>query len=103
MRPYRGWGWLVSARGPTDILPLLAGVSPEEIADGRVALHVYHTPRVPPPEPGLNSPAEATVDGDRRVRCRMRFYDPATGPTVEERPGAVEFLVLATVAATSGG
>jgi hypothetical protein len=33
----------------------------------------------------------------------MRFYDPAVGPTVEEQPGAVDFLVLATVAATSGG
>jgi hypothetical protein len=85
------------------LLPLPAGVSPAEIADGRVALHVYLTPRIPPTDAGLNSPVEATVDSDRRVRCRMRFYDPAVGPTVEEQPGAVDFLVLATVAATSGG
>jgi hypothetical protein len=85
------------------LLPLPTGVSPAEVADGRVALHVYVTPRLPPTDSGLSSPAEATVDSDRRVRCRFRFYDPAVGPGVDERPGAVEFLVLATVAATSGG
>jgi len=96
---------LVTSGTATDgmLLPLPSGVSPEEVADGRVALHVSVTPRVPP-HSALCSPAEATVTSARRVRCRMRFYDPAAvSPVVVERPGAVDFLVLATVAAAKGG
>jgi hypothetical protein len=87
------------------LLPLPAGVSKQEVADGRVALHVHVTPRIPPTETAtaLHSAAEATVDGELRVRCRMRRYDPIAAPEeVTEHPGVVEFLVLATVAAAGG-
>ncbi|MFD5095646.1 hypothetical protein ACFWMR_33945 [Amycolatopsis thailandensis] len=97
---------LVTSGSATDgmLLPLPSGVTPEEIADGQVSLHVSVTPRIPPSGKGLIVPAEATVDDQLRVRCRLRFYDPAAGSTtVKERSGAVDFLVLATVAATSGG
>ncbi|GAB3451473.1 hypothetical protein [Actinophytocola sediminis] len=82
------------------VLPLPAGVAPEEVADGRVALHVHLTPRIPPSATGseLHVPVEATVDEQRRVRCRLRVYDPIIQPpSVVDRPGAVDFLVLATV------
>ncbi|MFI9455212.1 hypothetical protein [Amycolatopsis sp. NPDC052450] len=88
------------------LLPLPSGVSPEEVADGRVLVHVYVTPRIPPSatETALQVPAESTVDIERRVRCRMRLFDPtASPPEVFDQPGAVDFLVLATVAATNGG
>jgi len=99
---------LVTSGTATDgmLLPLPSGVSPREVADGRVALHVYVTPRVAPlgTDTTLAVPVESTVDGERRVRCRIRCYDPIVDPTeVVERPGAVDFLVLASVAATSGG
>ncbi|RSD15374.1 hypothetical protein [Amycolatopsis eburnea] len=96
---------LATSGSATDgmVLPLPSGVTPAEVADGRVALHVYVTPKIPPSESGLTVPAEATVDGDRRVRCRLRSYDPGVGPAVTETAGSVDFLVLATVAATSGG
>ncbi|MFD0448252.1 hypothetical protein ACFQ10_47340 [Streptomyces indonesiensis] len=52
----------------------------------------------------LFSPVEATVDADRRVRCRVRVYNPSVNwKQPVEQPGAVDFLVLATVAATNGG
>jgi hypothetical protein len=88
------------------LLPLPAGVSAEEVADGRIVLHVYVTPKPPPPPTGtaLQVPAEATVDAGRRVRCRLRVFDPAVSQTeVTDLPGTVDFLVLATVAATNGG
>jgi hypothetical protein len=88
------------------LVPLPAGVSAEEVADGRIVLHVYVTPKPPPPPTGtaLQIPAEATVDTDRRVRCRLRVFDPAVSPAeVTDVPGMVDFLVLATVAATNGG
>lgn len=99
---------LVTSGTATDgmLLPLPSGVSGEEVADGRVSLHVHVTPRVPPTDTdtALAVTTEATVDSERRVRCRTRFYDPIETPeVVVERPGAVDFLVLATVAATNGG
>ncbi|MGW5720006.1 hypothetical protein ACWEVP_27830 [Amycolatopsis sp. NPDC003865] len=99
---------LATSGSATDgvVLPLPSGVTPEEVADGRVSLHVHVTPRIPPTVTGstLTSPAEATVDSQRRVRCRIRVYDPTAAPAqVFEQPGVVDFLVLATVAATGGG
>lgn len=99
---------LVASGTVTDgmLLPLPNGVTAEQVADGRVALHVQLTPRVPAlsSETMLFSPAEAIVDSDRRVRCRVRLYDPVVTPgEVTELPGAVDFLVVATVAATNGG
>jgi hypothetical protein len=96
---------LATSGSATDgmLLPLPSGVTPEEVADGRVSLHVHVTPRIPASGSGLTVAAEATVDERRRVRCRLRSYDPGAGPAVTERPGAVDFLVLATVSATSGG
>lgn len=96
---------LATSGSATDgmVLPLPSGVTPEEVADGRIDLHVYVTPRIPP-SAKLTVPAEAAVDGDRRVRCRLRSFDPAVSPAVvTETSGSVDFLVLATVAATNRG
>ncbi|EFL29135.1 hypothetical protein SSOG_08849 [Streptomyces himastatinicus ATCC 53653] len=98
---------LVASGTATDgmLLPLPSGITPEQVADGRVVIHVQLTPRTPPlPDTTLYSPVEATVDADRRVRCRVRLYDPLANPaTVVDQPGAVDFLVVATVAPTNGG
>ena len=88
------------------LLPLPAGVTKEDVAEGRVVLHTQLTPRALPTatNQALQSVAEATVDSDRRVRCRVRVYDPTAAPAdVSELRGVVDFLVLATVAATNGG
>lgn len=99
---------LVASGTATDgmLLPLPAGVTPQQVADGRVVLHIRLTPHLSPPptDSALLTPVEAAVDADRRVRCRVRLYDPVSAPAeVVERPGAVDFLVLATVAPTNGG
>jgi hypothetical protein len=88
------------------LLPLPAGVKPEEVVDGRVVLHVQVAPRVLPTPSAtvMHSTLEASVDSDRRVRCRVRAFDLAMSPPgITERSGAVDFLVLAAVAATNGG
>ncbi|MFE9006502.1 hypothetical protein ACFYOY_30915 [Streptomyces sp. NPDC007875] len=98
---------LVTSGTATDgmLLPLPSGITPEQVADGRVVIHVHLTPRTPPlGDTTLYSPVEASVDADRRVRCRVRLYDPLKAAAeVVEQPGAVDFLVLATVAPTNGG
>ncbi|MCP2163324.1 hypothetical protein [Goodfellowiella coeruleoviolacea] len=103
-----GGSVLVQTGTATDgmLLPLPAGVTPQQVADGRVVLHVQLTPRPPLTHSAtaLHSPVEATVDGERRVRCRVRLFDPVAAPgKVVEQPGAVDFLILAAVAATNGG
>ncbi|MEO3974837.1 hypothetical protein [Streptomyces sp. CAU 1734] len=84
------------------LLPLPPGITPEQVADGRVVLHILVTPRIPPAATAttLVSPVESGVDDARRVRCRVRLFDPAVpGGTVTEQPGAVDFCVLATASA----
>ncbi|MFI0191694.1 hypothetical protein ACH4PW_29600 [Streptomyces sp. NPDC017082] len=97
---------LVTSGTATDgmLLPLPSGIAPEQIADGRVVIHVHLTPRIPPTatRTTLVTAVETAVDGDRRVRCRTRSADVALAKVVE-RPGAVDFLVLATIVATNGG
>lgn len=86
------------------LLPLPDGVSPQEVADGRVLVYIHATPVIPPSDSDLFLPSEVTVDSQRRVRCRMRSYDPTVAqPVVTESPGAVDYLVLATIPATNGG
>ncbi|MER6912551.1 hypothetical protein ABT354_12850 [Streptomyces sp. NPDC000594] len=96
---------LVASGTATDgmLLPLPSGVTPEQVADGRVVVHVRLTPRVPPlaTEETLYCPVAAEVDADGRVRCRIRLYTPAGPERFADVPGAVDFLVLATVPATA--
>ncbi|MEV4319038.1 hypothetical protein [Actinocrispum sp. NPDC049592] len=99
---------LVTSGIATDgmLLPLPSGVTREQVADGRVVVHVQVTPRTVPTATAfaLQSPVDVGVDGDGRVRCRVRVYDPTAAPAVvTEQPGAVDFLVLAAVPATNGG
>ena len=87
------------------LLPLPSGVTSDQVADGRVVIHVHLTPRTPPlGDTALYSPVETAMDADRRLRCRVRVYDPVAAPAeVVDQPGAADFLVVATVAATNGG
>lgn len=90
------------------ILPLPAGVSEEQVADGQVVLHVSLKPHryAPAAQDGiwLTSPTECTVDSQRRVRCRMRSVQVgAAPPEWHDRPAAADFLVLATVALEQEG
>jgi hypothetical protein len=86
------------------LLPLPAGVSPDQVADGRVALHVSVTPHpVDPPDDGvwISGPVRCAVDEDRRLRCRVRWVrvDGDGPPNWRDRPAAANFVVLATVSA----
>jgi hypothetical protein len=88
------------------LLPLPSGVTPEQVVDGGIIIHVQLTPRIPASSSvfTFHTMLEATVDSDRRVRCRMRTFDLSTSPPgVAEQPGAVDFVVLATVATNGGG
>ena len=89
------------------ILPLPAGVSAEQVNDGRILLHTSVTPHLtdaPPATDGtwLPVPVECTVDGDRRLRCRIRWLRVADPLESRDEPGTADFVVVATVAPTEG-
>jgi hypothetical protein len=95
------------------IVPLPTGVPADQVADGRIVLHVSVTPFLadaPAEWDGvwLAGPVECAVDAERRVRCRARWLraDGGTGE-LRDRPAAANFMVVATAApdpdASGGG
>jgi hypothetical protein len=94
------------------ILPLPTGVPPEQVADGRIVLHVSLTPHLtePPSQWGgvwLAGGVECAVDAQRRVRCRVRWLRVDGTTDVRDRAAAANFMVVATAApdpdASGGG
>jgi hypothetical protein len=87
------------------ILPLPAGVTAEQVTQGQIVLHTSITPHLTGASPAaegvwLAGPVQSTVDADRRVRCRMRWVRLGSGSQDwRDWPAAVDFVVLATVAA----
>ena len=87
------------------ILPLPPGIKPEDVEGDKVALHTHLTPRFPgglppPPPSGVTwvaaIPLECRLEEpSRRVHCVFRWL-PTSGP-FEDRPGACDYLVMATV------
>jgi hypothetical protein len=88
------------------ILPLPVGVKPEDVAAGKIVLHVHLTAlppgNVPPSDPGnewFAVPLQCDLDPlSRRVRCRFRWFQvkPNDGK-FEDYPGACSYLVMATL------
>jgi hypothetical protein len=91
------------------ILPLPREVKPEDVAAGRVALHVHLTPRMGGDPPSTSSlwiavPFECRLDEtSRRVLCRNRWFNSNTPPDVVDLPAACDYLVTATVLSSQGG
>jgi hypothetical protein len=87
------------------ILPLPAGVSAGQVTSGQIVLHVSLTPHLtgaPPAADGiwLPGPIQSTVDDERRLRCRLRWFRLGGGlDDWRDWPMAADFLVLATVPA----
>ncbi|HWO25311.1 MAG TPA: hypothetical protein VNO30_41510 [Kofleriaceae bacterium] len=85
-------------------LPLPAGVDEDQVSSGKVRLHAVLAPllQVPAsikasaPIPVVQQ-CSADVDGDRRVRCIVRWYDLAH-PTQDfvELPSACSYLLVAS-------
>lgn len=92
------------------ILPLPSGITEEQVADAKVTLHIYVSPRFPGSTPPSNvstwvgTPLECSVDpATRRVLCRTRWFDPGVAASIQDVPAACNYLVIASVPAPSGG
>lgn len=89
------------------VLPLPPGITEQQVRDQAVTVHTWVTPHVQPSAAPANFDLfhviECTVDGDRRLNCRVRWFDLATAPPkAQERLGAADYLLVATVPAKSG-
>jgi hypothetical protein len=85
------------------LLPLPPGISPQQVADSTVTLHVHLTPRLPAQPPAAAAdwiavPLECRLDGPtRRVFCMFRWHQLSGGVSFQDLPGACDYLVIATV------
>jgi hypothetical protein len=88
------------------LLPLPPGVTEEQVRGGGVGLHTWVTPHVPPSATPLdagNDPydwyrvVECAVDADRRIRCRVRWFDADHSGQPVDLPGATDYLVVITM------
>lgn len=84
------------------VLPLPPGITQDMLDQGQAIAHVHATPRLPPSAPPdaatdwVACPQECSVDGARRVRCTVRWFN-STG--VADLPGACDYVVLVSVPA----
>ncbi|MEU4689798.1 hypothetical protein [Actinoplanes sp. NPDC023714] len=84
-------------------LPLPPGVTEEEVAAGKVILHIWVTPGYPPPQPGtafLVSRCE--VDRQRVAHCRLQRVT-MNPPALDDGPAAVCRFVVAAARQTGTG
>ncbi len=87
------------------ILPLPAGVTEQQVADGQVVVHIHVSLQIRETDaPNTTNlwgafPLEAFVDEERRVKCRVRWMElsPTLGGTIEDRPTYCLYTVLASV------
>lgn len=79
------------------LLPLPDGITDQDVEDGRVALHIHLTPRVPagaaPAAGRIPVPRECRVDG-RRVFCSVSWLNPAAIAVVDVTPGVCAYLLV---------
>jgi len=88
-------------------LPLPAGVSEDQVDQGKVRIHAVLTPVPPVPRDIFfdgASEAEAAIpmvvrcllDGDRRVRCRIRWTRVADSDDQIDLPGTCTYVLVAS-------
>jgi len=92
------------------ILPLPPGITQKQVDDGDAVVQVQISLRLgenaTPGSPTSFSltanlaatPLETWVDSERRLHCRVRWFEIGGGsPNIEDHPGACHYLVLASV------
>lgn len=83
------------------IIPLPEGITEDQVTQGAVILHLFLTPHTPQSTTGTwYVPVDCSVDTSRRLSCQVMVGTGATlsGVTLQQQPGAADYLVVATVA-----
>ncbi|HMF54728.1 MAG TPA: hypothetical protein VK619_00085 [Pyrinomonadaceae bacterium] len=91
------------------LLPLPVGITQDQVDAGKVLLNIHltlHTPSTPPNTTDIWGafPLECSVDSNRRVRCRIRWFKLAGGgaTNISDLPALCDYVVVASVLATTG-
>jgi hypothetical protein len=87
-------------------LPLPIGVTADQVSSGALRLHVTLTPILEHPSKTklasgktaipLTIDCHIDLEVDRRVLCRVRWYDPLDPDDFVDRPGACNYVVIAS-------
>jgi hypothetical protein len=84
-------------------LPLPPGITQKLVDDGQATLHIHLSPHFAigiAPTNDISSfavPIECGVDNARRVLCRFRLYKLNNSDAAQERPGACNYTIIASV------
>ncbi|HYP27455.1 MAG TPA: hypothetical protein VE262_12120 [Blastocatellia bacterium] len=86
------------------ILPLPPGVTKKQVDAGEAIVQTQISPRLTGETfpPGFSGewgvfPLEAWVDAERRVHCRVRWFQLLGGSAILDRPGVCTYVVLASL------
>ena len=91
------------------ILPLPPGITQKQVDDDEAIVQVQVSlrltgetapPSLAPPVAGAHwgaFPLETFVDSERRLHCRVRWFQLLGGTAIEDHPGACNYTVLASV------
>lgn len=82
------------------VIPLPQGITQDQVDRGAVILHLFLTPHTPQSGPGTwYVPVECGVDAKRQLSCQV-MVGTGTSLSGSLKPGAADYLMVATV--TSG-
>jgi hypothetical protein len=86
------------------IIPLPPGITDDQVASGAVTLYLHLTPHTPQSttQGSWYVPVECDVDSNRQLTCQVLVGSGTTFSTVVSRPGAADYLIVATVGSANG-
>jgi hypothetical protein len=95
---------LVESGTVTDglIIPLPSGVSQDQVDMGNVIVHLFLTLHTPQAAAGAwYVPVDCSVDANRQLSCQVMVGTGTSlsGVTLQQQPGAADYLIVAAVAA----
>jgi hypothetical protein len=87
------------------VLPLPPGITEKQVADGdaivQMQVSLRMTGETTPPQINTDEwgafPLETWVDSQRRVHCRVRWFQLSGGSHIEDHSAACNYIVLASV------
>ena len=82
------------------IIPLPPGITEDQVDRGAVILHLHLTPHTPQSVSGTwYVPVECSLDANRKLTCQVMIGSGVTiPPNLVQKPGAADYLLVATVA-----
>jgi hypothetical protein len=85
-------------------IQLPPGITEDQVASGAVTLHLHLTPHTPQSttQGSWYIPVECDVDSNRQLTCQVMVGSGTLFANAVQRPGAADYLIVATVESANG-